>query len=224
MLPRTPRQAIGCVIGFILFVACLRASEHAASGQSAAPAPSKASSYDEMVKKVQGGDLSVDFGDLRMKYAASPQYDPEEGSDSAKDMYGKLNAKDYDGALKTANAVLAKQYVNIDAHMVASAAYEGLNDTAAAKFHHDVVVGLVRSILASGDGTSTATAYKVISVGEEYALMRVMGLMPSKQSYLHEGKSSYDQMTMVNRKDNSTVIRYFDITLSDEHMFKSLQH
>jgi hypothetical protein len=177
-----------------------------------------------MVKKVQGGDLSIDFADLRMKYAASPQYEPEESSDKVKDMYGRLNAKDYKGALKTANAILEKQYVNIDAHAVASEAYEGLHEEAAAKLHHDIVVGLVRSILGSGDGTSIGTAYKVISIGEEYALMRVLGLMPSKQSYLHEGNRSYDEMEMISRRDNSTVKRYFDVTVSDEHMYKSLQH
>jgi len=194
------------------------------AGQSATSSPPTTASYDQVVKKLQGGDLSVDFADLRMKYAASPQYEPEEGSAEAKDMYGKLNAKDYEGALKAANAVLEKQYVNIDAHVVASAAYEGLRDDAAAKLHHDIVVGLVRSVLDSGQGTSTATAYKVISVGEEYALMRVLGFRPGKQSYLHEGKRSYDEMEMVNLKDNSTMTRYFDVTLSDEHMEKSLRH
>jgi hypothetical protein len=192
------------------------------SKQQVAPRASTAS-YDEMVRRLKDGDLSIDFAELRMQYAASPRYEPEEGSDEVKDMYSKLNAKDYEGALKTANAVLSKQYVNIDAHLVASAAYEGLHDDARAKLHHDIVVGLARSILDSGSGASTATAYKVISVGEEYALMRVLGLRPGKQSCLHEGKRSYDEMDMVNPKDNSTVTRYFDVTLSDEHMEKALR-
>jgi len=217
--PRHVWPLLVAICAFVIFPATLA---HAQDKQQAKSNPSTTVSYNEMVQNLKEGDLSVDFGDLRMKYASSPQYEPEEGSDESKDMFAKLNAKDYEGALKTANAILEKQYVNIDAHMVASYAYEGLHDDAAAKLHHDIVVGLVRSILDSG--TSTATAYRVISVGEEYSVMRVLGLRLSKQSYLHEGKRSYDEMEMINPKDNSTITRYFDVTLSDEQMEKSLKH
>jgi hypothetical protein len=219
--PQHIRHMLVAICALLIFPATLA---HAQDKQQATSKPSAAASYDEMVQKLKQGDLSVDFAELRMKYASSPQYEPEEGSDEVKDMFGKLNTKDYKGALKIANAVLEKQYVNIDAHVVASAAYEGLHDDVAAKLHHDIVVGLVQSILDSGTGTSTVTAYKVISVGEEYAVMRVLGLIPGKQSYMREGKRSYDEMEMVNPKDSSTVTRYFDVTLSDEQMEKSLRH
>jgi hypothetical protein len=212
----------------LLAVACLLAgptkSVQSQDGQPTSVAPLTASTYSDMVQKLKSGDLSVDFAKLRMSYASTSNYDPEEGSDQIKDMFGKLNAKDYRGALKAANAVLDKQYVNIDAHLVASSAYEGLHDDVAAKMHHDIVVGLVRSILDSGSGTSTATAYKVISVGEEYSVMRVLGWIPNKQSYVHEGARSYDEMEMLDQRSNTPVTRYFDVTLSDEHMEKSLKH
>lgn len=188
--------------------------------QGARNAPAS-QSYDEMVRQLKTGVVSIDFTQLRMKYAASPEYVPEEGSDKIRQMYTDLNAKNYKGALKVANAVLEKQYVNIDAHVVVSLAYAGLHDQAASKLHHDIAMGLARSILNSGSGTSVATAYKVISVEEEYALMRLMGLRPGRQSYLHEGKRSYDKMEMVNPKDNSTVTWYFDVTLSDQQMEKA---
>jgi Domain of unknown function (DUF4919) len=176
-----------------------------------------------MVQAVKVGDLSINFADLRMKYAASPDYEPEGFSDETKDMYRKLNSKDYQGAVKTANAVLEKQYVNIDAHMVASAAYAGLNDEEQAALHHNIAVGLLRSILESGDGASTATAYKVIAIAEEYSLMRAEGWLPGKQSYLQENKKSYDKMEMRDAKSGTTITKYFDVTLSDEDMMKSLR-
>jgi len=189
--------------------------------QQAAGNTPASQSYDEMVRQLKAGVVSLDFTQLRMKYAASPEYAPEEGSDKIRPMYTALNAKNYKGALKTANAVLEQQYVNIDAHVVASLAYAGLHDQAASKLHHDIAIGLVRSILNSGSGTTVATAYKVISVEEEYALMRLMGLRPGRQSYLHEGKRSYDKMEMFNPKDNSTVTWYFDVTLSEQQMEKA---
>lgn len=192
--------------------------------QPEAPASSTSPTYAEMVAKLKQGDLSVDFTDLRMKYAASPQYEPEEGSDEIGKMYDALNKKDFQGALDTANGVLEKQYVNIDAHMVASEAYEGIKNDALSKLHHDIAMGLLRSILASGSGASTESAYKVISIAEEYALMRAMGWRPQKQSYLSKGARTYDQMEMLDTQDNSTLTVFFDVTLSDQQMEKSLGH
>jgi Domain of unknown function (DUF4919) len=208
---------IALVASVLVLSSCVRANARQTS-----PAISSNDSYAEMVKKIQSGELTVNFFDLRMKYGASSQYDPEAGSDEIREMYENLNAKNYKGALKIATAVLEKQYVNIDAHRVASAAYEGLGDDALAKLHHDIVVGLVRSILDSSEGTSVATAYKVISVQEEYAVMRVLGLRPGKQTYLQSGKRSYDEMEMLNPKDGSMVTRYFDVTLSDQQMYNAL--
>lgn len=42
--------------------------------------------------------------------------------------------------------------------------------------------GLLASIVNSGDGKSPATAFKVISVDEEYALLNYMGADRKKQS------------------------------------------
>ncbi|HYB62673.1 MAG TPA: DUF4919 domain-containing protein [Methylomirabilota bacterium] len=202
-------------IGVAAAVLILSVSGTTQQKQPDAPASPAGPTYEEMVAKLKQGDLSVDFTDLRMKYAASPQYQPEEGSEEVNTMYQ---------ALDIANSVLEKQYVNIDAHMVASVAYAGLNNGAMAKLHHDIAAGLLRSILGSGNGANVETAYKVISVAEEYALMRAMGWRPQKQSYLHQGARSYDEMEMLDTKDNSTLTVYFDTTLSDQLMEKSLGH
>jgi hypothetical protein len=218
--PKWRAPAIG-VAAAVLILSVSGASQQKQPDKPPSPA---GPTYEEMVAKLKQGDLSVDFTDLRMKYAASPQYDPEEGSEEVGKMYQALNKKDFQGALDIANSVLEKQYVNIDAHMVASAAYAGLNNDAMAKLHHDIAAGLLRSILGSGNGASVATAYKVISIAEEYALMRAMGWRPQKQSYLHQGARSYDEMEMLDTKDNSTLTVYFDTTLSDQLIEKSLGH
>jgi hypothetical protein len=180
-------------------------------------------SYQEMVKKAESGDTAVDFGGMRMKYAASKDYEPEAGSEETKAMYQNLQAKNYQGALDEANKLMKIQYVNIDAHMGASAAYTGLHNEAAAKLHHDIAASLLKSIKASGTGTSVDSPYVVIAVAEEYAFMRAMGYLPSRQSYLHKGKKSFDEMEMTDTKDNSKVTVYFDVTLSDQSMMKGLK-
>jgi len=218
--PKWRASAIGAAVAVLI----LGVSGASQQKQPDAPTSPAGPTYEEMVAKLKQGDLSVDFTDLRMKYAASPQYEPEEGSEEVSTMYQALDKKDFQGALDIANSVLEKQYVNIDAHMVASVAYAGLNNDAMAKLHHDIAAGLLRSILGSGNGANVETAYKVISVAEEYALMRAMGWRPQKQSYLHQGARSYDEMEMLDTKDNSTLTVYFDTTLSDQLMEKSLGH
>ncbi len=211
-------------IGVAAAVLILSVSGASQQKQPDKPPSPTGPTYEEMVGRLKQGDLSVDFTDLRMKYAASPQYEPEEGSEEVGKMYQALNKNDFQGALDIANSVLEKQYVNIDAHMVASAAYAGLNNDALSKLHHDIATGLLRSILGSGNGARVETAYKVISVAEEYALMRAMGWRPQKQSYLPQGARSYDKMEMLDTKDNSTLTVYFDTTLSDQLIEKSLGH
>ena len=189
-----------------------------------APPAAKPLTYDEMVARLEKGDLSVDYTQLRLKYAATPGYEPEAGTPLIKPMYAALNQKDYKLALDTANTLLKRQYVNIDAHIIASLAYDGLADKSQAEIHHDIAIGLINSILHSGSGASTASPYVVISVAEEYALMRVMGWQPRKQSYLHEGKRSFDQMEVFDTRNNSDLTLYFDCTLSDSALEKALKH
>jgi uncharacterized protein DUF4919 len=180
-------------------------------------------SYQDMVKKVESGDTSVDFGAMRMKYAASKDYEPEAGADEINAMYQDLRTKNYQGALDEANKLLKIQYVSLDAHMGASAAYKGLNNDQAARLHHDIAAGLLKSIIASGNGTNTQSAYKVILVREEYAFMRAMGYFPGSQSYIHDGDKSFDEMEMNDTKNDSKVTVYFDVTLSNQHMVKGLR-
>jgi Domain of unknown function (DUF4919) len=221
MLARCSRHGVklGCAIAALIALTAI--STGAQQSKASAPA-SPALSYIDMVREVKAGDLSVDFAQMRMAYAATPEYAPDGGADDTQQMFALLNAKKFDDALKIANKVLEKQYVNIDAHLVASASYDGLQKASEAKLHHDIVVGLVKSILNSGSGDSTATAYKVISVEEEYSVMRVMGWRPGKQSLIHEGPRSFDLMEMTDTRDGSTVTRYFDVTLSEQQMTKAL--
>ena len=65
------------------------------SGQAKSQAPP---TYDELVQKSKNGDSTVDYGQLRMAYAASPKYSSDVDLDAVKEMYSKLQTKDYKGA------------------------------------------------------------------------------------------------------------------------------
>jgi len=175
------------------------------------------SEYATLLASLKAGNTNIDYARLRFSYMDSPEYtQAKDTSDAEKAMLAALNAKDYPTALKNAEEVLASEYVNIDAHFVAYVANKQMGATDQAEFHHAVFKGLVDSILNSGDGLSLKTAWVVISVHEEYVILRVQGMRPGSQSVLHSDGHSYDKMTV---KDDSGAEHtfYFNVDIPFKH-------
>jgi len=53
---------------------------------------------------------------------------------------------------------------------------------------HAVFIGLVRSVLGSGDGKSLETAFVVIAIDEEYAVMAALSLRLVSQALVNLGE------------------------------------
>ncbi len=176
---------------FVL-LALLAVSPHAAQTASS-------SEYSILLKSLKAGKTDIDYGRLRLSYMDSPEYkQAKDTTDAENAMADALNAKDYPTALTQAETVLANNYVDINAHFVAYVANHELGATDKAEFHRAVFRGLIDSIRSSGDGKSSATAWVVISVHEEYVVLRALGLKPSGQSLLRQNGHSYDVMKAKN--------------------------
>ena len=88
--------------------------------------------YEALLERVKASDTTVSFKDLRMAYTESAGYAPYGGnSEARKAMIAALNEKNYDKAREYAEGILQKNYVDITAHIVASAAYRELKDVLA---------------------------------------------------------------------------------------------
>jgi hypothetical protein len=176
------------------------------------------SEYATLLAALKAGNTHIDYTRLRLSYVDSPeQKNAKDVSDSEKAMYEALQAKDYPTALKNANAVLDSEYVNLDAHFVAYVAHQHLGAAEPAEFHKTVFKGLLDSIRNSGDGKSPKTAWVVISVHEEYVLLRFLGFNPSGQSLLHENGHYYDEMKVKNADDGSDETFYFNTDIPMKH-------
>jgi hypothetical protein len=77
--------------------------------------------------------------------------------------------------------------------------------------HREVADGLIESIENSGDGKTKVTAYKVISISEEYMLLFYMGLSRETQALISSEEGSFDFITAVDADGNLHEI-YFDIS------------
>jgi Domain of unknown function (DUF4919) len=185
----------------------------------------KDAAYEALLKKLKGGDRTVDFKELRMAYAESSGYNPYGGDRQARQaMFAAMRAKEWDEALKQSAKILEKNYVDINAHFGAFVANDRKGVTDKADFHKFVLEGLVNSIRDSGDGKGTDKAFVVISTDEEYALLNILGLRPTSQALLNKGGHSYDMLTAVDPKTNEKQDIYFNIDKPFGWLGNSLKH
>ncbi|HSD45517.1 MAG TPA: DUF4919 domain-containing protein [Pyrinomonadaceae bacterium] len=173
--------------------------------------PAKPTKYDALVEKVKQKDPSVNFTELRHAFYESPNYNPYAPMMAYRPMNAAINQKNYEEALKIAENVLAKNFVEINAHIVAQIAYRETGNTEKAEFHKFMVDGLLNSIKSSVDGKSKEKAFEVISINEEYGLIRSLGLRPIGQALVEDKGHSYDVITVVDPQTNQQTELYFNI-------------
>ena len=166
--------------------------------------------FDTLLARVKKSDDSIDFAQLRRLYSQTDSYSPY-GDSSKKEMYTALNNNDFKKARSLADEALKENYLNIDAHFVKMIACDKLGEAACSAHHKYVAKGIIDSILKSGDGKSLESALFVISVAEEYAVVRVSGLRPVSQALNHSDGHSYDVLTVIDPNTKEEGKLYFNI-------------
>lgn len=198
------RRSAFLLLGLLLLVALSHAPVSSAQEQKP--------SYESLLEQVRKGDPAADFTALRLAYADNPPKDAAGADpDVTRSMFSAIREKKYGKAIEHAEKILKGKFVDINAHLVASAAYKEKGDAEKEKFHRYVAEGLIKSILSSGDGKSQETAFTVISTDEEYVILRVYGLTPGSQSLLSANGHHYDRLDATNSKTNEKVTLYFNI-------------
>lgn len=181
-----------------------------ASPQPIPPVAEKCT-FKQLLEKAKKSDPSVDFTALRFSFYESPDYNPHTPMLTYRPLYGALGQKNYEEAIKIAESVLEKNFVEVNAHMVAQIAYQETGNSERAQFHKFMTDGLLNSIKSKSDGKSIETAFQVISINEEYGLLRSMGLRPIKQSLLQDKGHSFDVLTVVDPQTNQQSLVYFNV-------------
>jgi hypothetical protein len=165
--------------------------------------------YTELLEKAKKGE-AVDFRAMRLAFFETPEYSPLMGMFDNRALNAALGQGDYAGAVKTADAILERNFVDLNAHMVASIAHRQTGNEEKARFHRAIAEGLLDSIRATGDGKSPETAFEVISISEEYALFRALGVRAVKQSLVQEKGHSYDAVVVVDQRNQQSTY-YFNV-------------
>ncbi|HKG59414.1 MAG TPA: DUF4919 domain-containing protein [Pyrinomonadaceae bacterium] len=173
------------------------------------PKPPEKTKYDVLLERVKQKDPAVNFTELRHAFYESPNYDPYSAMTTYRPLNAALGQKNYEEVLKIAESVLAKNFVEVNAHMAAQIAYQETGNTERAQFHKFMADGLLNSIKSSVEGKSPKTAFEVISINEEYGLIRSLKLRPIGQSLVMDNGHSYDAMKVIDPQTNQESTLYF---------------
>ena len=205
-------RSIGAFIILLVFTSYVCAQTPQASPTpTPSPSPAEKSKYDLLLEKVKQKDPSVNFTELRFAFYESPNYNPYAPMMTYRPLNAALAQKNYEEVLKIAESVLAKNFVEVNAHMAAQIAYQETGNAERAQFHKFMAEGLLNSIKSKVDGKSMDTAFEVISINEEYGLIRSLGLRPIKQALMENKGHSYDAITVVDPQTSQESVIYFNI-------------
>ena len=189
------------VIGRLAFLAVVAASLPAPAGATE-PVPSHYQALVDQLKQTEndrkGKGALIDFRAIRYAYADSLDYDPY-GTLVELHRVEMLHAyehRDMQVALHEAQRVLERNYTDIGAHVIAELALTELHQPDLARFHRMIARELLLSIFRTGEGTSPATAYQIVAVPEEYAVLNARNVAFQNQTYEVIGGHHYDKIVV----------------------------
>jgi len=174
--------------------------------------PHDGDTYSLLVARAEQDDQTVDFRALRRAWMDSAARKRRQPTDELrKAMFEAANARRDAEVAAKARAILAQDYTDLYAHKFLRQACAAMGDAACAAHEHFVEFGMLKSIVANGDGQSMATAWEVISIPEEHFVIAMMGAQPQEQALLNGGGRMYDRMDVLDDKGAKHSL-YFDIT------------
>lgn len=217
LLPLVAAAALGVVAGFpgVGSAFALNVAKAKQAGFEA-----RQLAFDDGIARLKKGDATLDIRALRMLATELPAYEPYAEGDNKKEMNAALNRGDAKEALRLAAIDFERDYLDIDAHLVAMVANKTLGDARAFEHHRFVAFGIIDSIVESSDGKTPETAFAVITVREEYAVLAALGLRRKDQSLDHIGEHTFDVLTVVDPDTKAESKVYFNIDTLWAHQTK----
>ena len=185
------------------------------AGQTKKPEFSKLPKYENLLKKIKKGKKDVNFFDLRMSYTRSKDYKPSnpELDSLRKKMIQELNSKEYKNAIKLADSILGKEFVDMYAHYTCYYAYSALSDSVKASYHVYIMDKLLNSVVESGDGKSKESAFLIISSNEEYFLIFIYKLQVSDKSFTNLNGEPFDVFKAIDPETKESFELFFNTSL-----------
>lgn len=209
MSAKTPSFTVAIVLSAFCLLTVFFAPR-ATALQAAEDRISPKQEFQALLERVKKSDASVDFARMRKLQTQLDDYKPY--GDSESHPFTLLNEGHIEAAQLLVDRMLAQNYLDLEAQFAAAQIADKRKDAAAAAHHRYVFQGVLDSILKSGDGKSTETAYVVVALSEEYALMGRLGLRVAGQGLITDDEGhSYDLLRSVDAEGKPGPEVYFNI-------------
>jgi hypothetical protein len=179
-------------------------------------------SWRELLEEAKLAPDNADITSLRYAYALSHEFDPfyqEPGIKVAiQQTREAVESGDWERVAQAAVAVLAMNYMHLEAHSHLVDAYMRAGQEQQAVPHQHFLRSCIRSIYQSGYGQDYGTAYVVISPDEEAQFIRFLGAMEEleyqrQRRYVeHEGRH-FDVIEVLKKKTGEKAEIYLDVEL-----------
>lgn len=172
-----------------------------------------AAEFDDLVAKAERGDADVNYAALRTSFVQSDHYAPYDSDASALAVaaYKAAEAGDCPAALAKAGDALKINYLSIVAHAVRGDCLQRQGDETGSARELAIGRGIAQALLATGDGTSPATAYIVVTISEEGFLLNVLGFPEERQALINDNGHAYDLISGHDFKTHEPRSAYFNV-------------
>ena len=173
--------------------------------------------FGAMIDLESGHDVAF-YTKLRFDYAARKDFSPDwKINDARKAIEASYKAGDVEKTIKLSQAWLEKVPVDAEVYLMLSMCMKEKGDLKGYCQYIAPFYGLLQSITTSGDGKSPETAFKVISIAEEYFLFHEIGAKLKQQTLV----GHCDKME-VTRQGGKEYTYFFDVSISLEATAKEL--
>ena len=168
--------------------------------QAAAAAADPAGDYAALITAANEGDPGTDYTAMRQAYAMTRDYDPsgEKTNVLMRDGQSAYVAKDCKTALEKFKAAIALNFTLSDAHALSADCLEQAGDKTGEQREQAIAQGLFDSIIGSGDGESPATAFHIITMNEEQAILAIAGVNGTGKTTLTTDQGPVDKIDITD--------------------------
>jgi len=198
----------------LLFFCLLLIAATLFSQNPAVVVPSFNDDYCNTVKKLEAGQVTIDYKKFRESFLQSEQFKVASGKTKetkklTDQLYEQMKTNDYPALIKSCKELLSIDYTNMRAHKILRQTYAQTGDSILASRYKQIQFGLLNSIVKNGDGKTCATGWPVIQIAEEYFILEMVGAKLNKQSVDQTG-GLCDKMEV--SVDGQSKTYYFDVT------------
>lgn len=177
--------------------------------------------YEHLLEAAKREPANADFLALRLAYTRSAHFNPYMNSiHTPGNLRGAMHQDNQEKIGAAIQRVLHDDYLDIETHIIAHNFYRLNGKSAKADYHARFAVGLLQSIMSS-DGRTYETAFNVLSIREEYAVMGYLGLPVHMQRKASYNGGDFDILTTQHPSTGEDLDFYFNIDLMRTYFHRS---